>query len=379
MLKAMDKFIKWSENRHEYAKDWKERTGGKLAGYFCSYLPEEIYYAANVLPVRIFGGHESTGLTEPYVLSNISCSFCRDCLGQGLKGAYSYLDGLTMAQTCVHTGSIYWIWKNHIPMEWSRFVSIPLGTQSVGRFEFLKKEMIKLKISLEEWTGRTIADEDLDKAIEVYNLNRKLCRQVYEYRKLPDPPITGEDALNIVMSSQLVDKKEHNEALKELLEELPTYKPQRETGTRLMLVGSVLDDPRFMRMVEAELNMPATFVTEDTCTGLRYFFNDVTPQKDRYMALSIRYNHRPPCPIKDWPSRRRFPYILNLLKQYNVKVVILMNQKWCHPHIYDNVPLSKKLREMGITTTNVELEVTLNKGQYKTNLEATLETTMDFA
>ena len=43
------------ELRHEYATDWKKRTGGKVLGYFCTYAPEEVLYAANVLPVRILG------------------------------------------------------------------------------------------------------------------------------------------------------------------------------------------------------------------------------------------------------------------------------------------------------------------------------------
>ncbi len=379
MSGSLSKFADWAKHRHEYAREWKRRTGGKVAGYLCSYLPEEIFYAANILPVRVFGGHEASNLVESHISTNIACAFCRDCLGQGLTGKYDYIDGLTMAQTCLHTGQIFWIWSNNVPLEWSRFIAIPHGTQNVGRFEYLTEEMRLLKESIEKWTGKSISDEDLDRAIEIHNLNRKLCRQVYEYRKKENPPITGEDALNIVLSSQMVDKNEHNQALQKLLDELPTMSSQRQTGTRLMLIGSVNDDVRFMHMVENELNLPATFVIEDTCTGLRYFYNDVTPQNDRLMALSIRYNHRPPCPLKDWPSRRRFPYILNVFKQYNAQAVILMNQKWCSPHITDNVPLEKKFREMGVTTARIEFDITLPMGQHKTLLEATLETMVEFA
>jgi len=34
------------ENR--YVKDWKEQ-GKKVLGYVCSYVPEEIFYAADIL------------------------------------------------------------------------------------------------------------------------------------------------------------------------------------------------------------------------------------------------------------------------------------------------------------------------------------------
>jgi len=29
-------------NRHDYAREWKERTGGKVMGYFCTYAPRNI-------------------------------------------------------------------------------------------------------------------------------------------------------------------------------------------------------------------------------------------------------------------------------------------------------------------------------------------------
>jgi len=33
-----DTLVKWERNRHEYAKEWKERTGGKVLGYFQVYF-----------------------------------------------------------------------------------------------------------------------------------------------------------------------------------------------------------------------------------------------------------------------------------------------------------------------------------------------------
>jgi len=46
---AFEQFREWYENRHEYQKDWKKRTGGKMVGFFCTYAPEEIHYAFDIL------------------------------------------------------------------------------------------------------------------------------------------------------------------------------------------------------------------------------------------------------------------------------------------------------------------------------------------
>jgi hypothetical protein len=65
----IEMFTEWYNARHEYAKEWKKKTGGKVLGYFCTYVPEEILYAANVLPVRILGSHEPQNVTGAATLN----------------------------------------------------------------------------------------------------------------------------------------------------------------------------------------------------------------------------------------------------------------------------------------------------------------------
>ncbi len=372
----MEKFHQWTEAKHEYAKEWKRRTGGKVLGYICTYVPEEILYAADILPVRIFGGHEADiSIVEPHIFG-MFCPFCRDCLAQGLKGMYNYLDGVAIAHSCLHIRQTFWSWQKHIPHEYDYYIYMPHGVQNRGRYEYLCWELAKFKESLEKWTDREIRDADLEKGIDICNTNRRLLKQIWELRKQEDPPITGTEALEIVISSQVTDKREHNEALKALLEELPQLKPDRETGTRLMIIGSEDDDREFTKMVEEELTMPATFVVEEHCVGTRYFWNEVIPDEDKLMAISKRYLDRPPCPSKDWPERTRFPFILNLVKEYKVDGVILMQQKFCDPHELDIPSLKKFLQKNDIPTYFLEFDVTVPAGQFRTRVEAFLETIM---
>lgn len=47
-------FKEWYEHRHDYARDWKAKhPNGKVMGFFCTYAPEELLYAADILPVRV--------------------------------------------------------------------------------------------------------------------------------------------------------------------------------------------------------------------------------------------------------------------------------------------------------------------------------------
>jgi benzoyl-CoA reductase subunit C len=372
------KFQDWVDKRHDYAREWKERTGGKVVGYLCTYVPVEILYAANILPVRILGGHKPSSLVEPHIYSSMFCPFCRDCLGQGLEGKYDYLDGIMIAQSCLHIRQTFWSWEKHIPMDYSYYLYMPHSTQSSGGYEYLQGELVRFKKSLEEWLGRGITAEDLDRGIEICNTNRRLLRQVYDFRKKEDPPITGLEALEVALASQLTDKREHSLALEELIGELPERNLDRETGTRLMIVGSEDDDREFFDMVERRLSLPATLVIEEHCTGSRDFWNQVVPQEDRLMAIAARYIERPSCPSKDWPARQRFDHIAELVKDYNVEGAIVMQQKFCDPHELDIPALTKFFREeLDIPSYFLEFDITVPAGQFAVRVEAFLETMVD--
>jgi benzoyl-CoA reductase subunit C len=364
------------ELRHEYAKDWKRRTGGKVIGGMCTYVPEEILYAADILPVRILGGHEPSTLATPHVF-DMWCPYCRDCLNQGLKGKYDYLDGLIESNTCLHMRHAYGSWEIHVPTPWFYWFVMPNAVRSPRAKPFLRGELAEFKEAIEKLTGKTITDKDIDRGIEIMNTNRRLMKQVYEFRKQDNPPITGTEAMTMVWASQLMDKREHNELLKELLKAIPERKLDREQGVRLMIVCSEDDDREFLQMVES---IKATFVIEDHCTGSRYFWDEVVPGEDRLQAIADRYCDRVPCPNKDWGmedgSRKRFPHLLQLAKDYRVQGAILSQQKFCDPHELDIPSLRRYLESNGIPTYFLEFEVTVPVGQFKIRVEAFIEQIM---
>ncbi|MBI4723006.1 MAG: benzoyl-CoA reductase, bzd-type, subunit N [Candidatus Stahlbacteria bacterium] len=363
----MEKFKTIYDNRHQYAKEWKLRTGGKVIGYFCTYIPEEILYAANILPVRILGSHEPQSVTEPHIFA-MFCPFCRDCLAQGLQGRYDYLDGIMIAQSCLHIRQAYTSWDLHIPMDYSYYLPMPNNVQSKHSYPYLRSELVEFKKSIEKWTGKPITDADLDKGIEIMNTNRRLMRQVYETRKDDNSPISGLEAMYMVVSGQMADKTEHSNWIKEALA-LPVRK--RDTGVRLMAIGSENDDTKFIDMVEG---CGATFVIDDHCTGSRYFWNEVKASpSDRLLAIAERYIDRPACPSKDWPERRRIGHILQLAKDYRAQGAILLQQKFCDPHELDIPAIRKALESSGLPTITLELDVTVPIGQFKTRVEAFLE------
>lgn len=368
----IQKFKDWRDNRHEYAKKWQEKTNGKVLGYFCTYVPEEILYAAGVLPVRILGSHEPQDVTEPHIFG-MFCPFCRDCLAQGLKGRFDYLNGIMIAQSCLHIRQAYTSWEKHVPTQdgFSYYLNMPHKVQSPRALPFLKAELELFKEAVEKWIGREITDSALEHAIDVYNENRRLMKQIYELRKAENPPLTGEEAMYITLSSQMVDKEEHNSALRKLLADLQGRDMNRDVGTRLMILGSEDDDIAFLNMVES---VGGTFVIDDHCTGTRYFWNEVgKDNKNLIEAIADRYIKRPACPSKDWEERKRVSHVLQLAQDYDVAGAILIQQKFCDPHELDIPMMKHHLEKNDIPTLFLEFDVTVPIGQFRTRVEAFLE------
>jgi benzoyl-CoA reductase subunit C len=365
----MEKFKDSYEKRHEYAKDWKEKTGGRVVGYFCTYVPEEILYAADILPVRILGSHEPQDVTEPHIFG-MFCPFCRDCLAQGLKGKYNYLDGIMIAQSCLHIRQAFTSWKLHIPVDFSYYLPMPNNVQSKRAIPYLIGELKVFKEAIEKWTGKTISDEDLNKGIEIMNKSRQLTRELYELRKQTNVPVTGLEAMYTVVASQMIDKRDYNEALQKVLQELPQHQVENSSKVRLMILGSEDDDTEFLEMVES---LGAIFVVDDHCTGSRYFWNEVNMNQNPLEAIAARYVERVPCPSKDWPERTRIDHIKKLAQDWNVQGAIVIQQKFCEPHEIDTPSIMDELKQSGVPAQFLEFDVTVPVGQFKTRVEAFLE------
>ena len=105
---TIEKFRHITENTHEYAKSLQGK-GKLLAGYMCTHVPEEILYAAGIIPVRILSAHVSQAMTRSYIHETY-CSFSHDCAYQGLQHHYDYLDLIVHSSSCIHMAEAFNVW-----------------------------------------------------------------------------------------------------------------------------------------------------------------------------------------------------------------------------------------------------------------------------
>jgi benzoyl-CoA reductase subunit C len=352
------------QDRAEYAKAWKARTGGKVLGYFETYFPEEIAYAAGVLPVRILAKHEPDSISDKWIYA--SCYPVSDMANQILSGHYDYVDGLVNVEGCQWMFNVFEVAMNNKPGLFTHYLFLPDYTDAYTSKDVLKSELEVFVGKMEEWTGKRVADGDLDRAIEVYNTNRRLLRRISELRRADRPVIFGSEAMNINLANQVMDKAEMNVILEKFIEGLEEREPMGDR-IRLMLVGSETWDTNLEELVE---ELGANIVTDELDNGTSYFWNEVIPQKDRLMALSLRYLGRPHNPIKDNNWRRRPQHIFELTEDYHVDGVLVVKQIYCHLHGTDNYAVWKILRERNIPFHFFERDMTLPREETEQRLEA---------
>ena len=366
-----NQFQTWYEKRHDYARDWRQKTGGQVVATMCTYTPEEVLIAAGMLPVRVLGAHEPQNVTEPHIFG-MFCPFCRDTLAQGLLGRYDYAEGVTLTQSCIQYRQTFNSWREHVPtVKWDYYLPMPNEVQSKFAKLAHQAEVRKFRQFMEKTTGRAIPDADLVKAIGTVNENRRLLRELFEFRKEKNPRVTGVEALYASITAQFIDKEEHNRELKRVIAEVARRKADRNEGVRVMTIGSENDDCSFMAMVES---VGCTIVIDDQCSGTRYFWNEARIQADPIVTIADRYCERPACPTKDYPAHTRFDHVLQLCKDYNARAAIFLQQKFCDPHEGDYPDLKEHLEKNGIPTLFLEFDITNPLGPFRIRVEAFLET-----
>lgn len=287
MSELFDQFKSWYEDRHDYAREWKKRTGGRVVATMCTYTPEEVLIAAGMLPVRVLGAHEPQNVTEPHIFG-MFCPFSRDSLAQGLLGRYDYCEGVTLTQSCIQYRQTFTSWRQHVPtVQWDYYLPMPNEVQSKFAKMLHQSEVKEFRKFVEGVIGKPITDDELRKSTELVNENRRLLHELYEYRKEVNPRVTGVDALYASITAQFIDKEDHNRELKRVLALLPSQPNNRVEGVRFMTIGSENDDVSFMAMVES---VGSTIVIDDQCSGTRNFWNEAriqtTPSRPLLTAIA---------------------------------------------------------------------------------------------
>ena len=349
-----------------------KRQGKKVFGWLCTYVPEEIIHAAGALPIRITGYSEEVELEDgdAYLYVN-NCSFSRSCLQLALRGGYDFLDGVVGGSTCDGARRLFDLWRYYIGTSFHHIITIPRKYTEPAH-ELYYKQIVQFKKHLEEYLGIVISDEALINSIELYNESRTLLKELYDFRKLDAPPITGAETMEVLDASFRMPKELFNKYLNDLLDELKKSGNAYKGRARLMITGSVMANPEFIKCIEGQGGL---VVADELCTSTRYWSDPVILKKDEppLKSLARRYLNNFPC-ARMVPSDDRFNRILDLARDSKVDGVISQIIRYCVPYAHDLPLLRDRLDKIGIPVLALDVEYgTPGSGQIQTRVQAFLE------
>ena len=355
----------------EPIKEWKEQ-GKKVIGWQCTYVPEEIIYAAGMLPIRVTGDSRELELEDAnaYLYIN-TCSFVRSCFQLALEGQYDFLDGLVSGSTCDGARRLADVWSHYLSPPVIYVLSVPRKSTERAH-ELYRQEVLELKQRLEERFQVEITDQALREAIGVYNRSRGLLKKLYELRKLDTPPISGAETLEVLNAGFKMPRDQFNQLLERLLEEASTGDRALEGKSRLMIIGSVLNNPEFIKTIE---DLGGSVVADELCTSTRYWWEsvDADPNLEPLGAISRRYLNNYPC-ARMFPAEDRFDRVLDLAKDFRVDGVVSQIIRYCVPYAHDEILLRERFEQRDIPVLELDVEYGMpGTGQIRTRVQAFLE------
>ena len=362
-----------SDISNEAAKAWRAK-GKKALGIICCHVPEEIFYAADILPVRMRATNCVDSSAAETWMSSFSCSFAKSILQYWLDGTYE-LDGLVVSDGCMMASRVYDNAKYiNERGDNSKFI-MQIGAPRLSNprtVPFYKAELQDLIDALEKLTGNKITDEKLKAAAVKLNEARALVNQVYELRREKNPVISGTDMLKLTLSATNMPIDEYIELLKAFLADAKNRAPITDARARIMLIGSALDNPVYIKVIEDKGGL---VVADALCFGARGFNVPlVTDDKDVLGSIAKYYLERLVCPRMMDKHVEMHDFIIKSVRDYNADGVIYERMQNCECWGGENVLLEQKLKDAGIPLLTVEREEHMaNVGQLAIRAEAFVE------
>jgi len=350
-------------------KEWKAQ-GGKVVGWLCDYVPEELIHAAGLLPVRVSGVLKEIPVDDANAyLYTTTCSFVRTCFQLAYEKKYDFLDGFVVASNCDHARRLFDVWDRYIPTPYRYIISVP-HTKLPQAQKFYERELRDFKKSLEDHFKVSIPKDKLSESIKLFNRTRRNLRKLNELRKEDTPKIMGSEVSKIMNACEKLPKEEFNPMIESIIREVANTHRENNANLRLMISGSVLNNANYVEFIE---DQGCTVVIDDVCTGIRYWWDEVAEDKPPMEALALRYLTRFPC-ARMTPGEDRFKQVIEVAKEYRVQGVIQEMVRYCTPTAWERPWLRKSLEDADIPILQLEiLYGATGTGQLKVRVQAFLE------
>lgn len=350
-------------------RTWRA-AGGKVAGHFQVYFPEEIAHAAGLLPVKLRGAPLEPAFADSHFGSYL-CSILKTSLETALSKALE-LDLFVSHPICDAARNLAAIWGRNFDYP-CQILYLPQNPNSAHSVDYLADEYGRLQRVIEEVAGTRITTADLQRSIALFNRNRALLRELYTVKRDTPWLLDAADAYCLMALGGLVPREEHNELLAQLLPKIRTRGTRREDRVRVVLEGGFCEQPPLdlLRM----LGRTCYLVDDDLLIGLRWLTADVPLDDAPLAALAHAYIESSSySPVQHDLRKPKEEMLLARVAAARAEAVILAAAKMCEPGLEEQVAYVQALEAQQIPYFISEFEENMTSFE---NLELQVETFLE--
>jgi len=304
-----------------------QANGQKIIGYFCSYIPEEIFHAAGFIPYRIRAvGSQGTSKGDIY-FSSLNCTFVRHTFDKMLRGKFDFLDGIVFMNGCDHTRRLYDNWRySEIAPDKYKYMFFAPHVISPSSEEKMADEIKLLIESLEKNFKVQISPATLKKSISLYNQKRDLLTKLYDLRKNKDIPLKGSEVLAIMLAVVILPVEITINFLQDILEEVKGRKVNKDNDLRIFLTSGCCEEVEHLELIEESGSI---IVNDNICLGAKNFDTLVDESLDPIVALAQRYINHLSCPRMMNDVKGRLDNLYKIKEDYKIEAIIAEKLKFC--------------------------------------------------
>jgi len=355
-------------------------NGGKVVATYCVFVPEELVWAADAIPVGLCAGTQfSVPLAEEILPSN-TCALIKSSFGFKLGRICPYVQAshlIVGETTCDGKKKMFEILNQYQPVY---VMEVPNKKTKLSRNLWLG-EVIAFKDVIEKLTGNKITLNKLTQAIGLVNERRRALQRLYNLRKARPVPISGKDALLVTQVSLYDDVTRCITQVNALCDELEKrvdlgkgVAPAK--APRILISGSPMAIPNW-KLHHIVESAGAVVVCEESCTGTRFFSDLVQNEKPKTVEEAVKSIAERYLQIHCacfTPNEERLDDIVKLAREYQADGVVHYNLQFCHTYANEAVQVQQRLAEEGIPLLRIETDYSDgDTGQLRTRVEAFLE------
>ena len=346
--------------------------GKKVIGVLPYYAPEELVYAAGMVPMGMWGSNNKTISRAKEYCATFYCTIAQLALEMLLDGTMDQLDGLITPTICDTLRPMSQNFRVSIGQKIPTiFLAHPQNRFAPWGRQFCVDQYTNVKNKLQEIAGKEITDEDIRNAIKVYNASRAARREFVKLANEHCDVVTPTLRSAVLKASFFMLKDAYTEKLNALNAELAALPVCEWKGVKIVTSGIICDNPALLQIFE-ENNI--AIAADDVAHESRAFRTDASEEGDPMLALAQQFADTDYEVLLYDPAsaeNRRGEYVANLVKESGAQGLILFMQQFCDPEEMEYPYLKKALDAAGIPHIKLGVDQQMRDfGQAATAIQA---------